>query len=124
MPYNYAFIIKEIKKLLLYLLFSLGNRTHWPWLSRIDYFENNRQNLSSHLEFAILTILENNQIFACYLSKWQAKITSSEWQEENKMLLFSISGIEDQGHSKVIFIADQSPCCNDNIRPKLFYNSI
>ena len=36
-----------------------------PWSSRMDYFENNRQNLSSHLE---LVILENSRYFACYLS--------------------------------------------------------
>ena len=34
-------------------------------LSRINYFENNRQNLSSHLE---LVILENSPLFVCYLS--------------------------------------------------------
>ena len=33
-----------------------------PRSSGIDYFENNRQNLSSHLE---LIILENSWFFAC-----------------------------------------------------------
>ena len=47
--------------------FSNGNFENdlMPWLSRIDYFENNKQNLSSHLE---LVISENSQFFACYLS--------------------------------------------------------
>ena len=37
----------------------------WPWSSKTDYFENTRQNLSSHLE---LVISENIWFFACYLS--------------------------------------------------------
>ena len=49
---------------------SNGNKRLWPWMSRIHYFENNRQNLSSHLE---LVILENRKVFVCYLSKLQAK---------------------------------------------------
>ena len=43
----------------------------WPWPSRIDYFENNRQNLSSHLEPFIL----KNSLFL--------EIPSSRWQKEN-----------------------------------------
>ena len=41
-----------------------------PWFFRIDYFENNRQILSSHLE---LVILENSWFFASYLSKYKQK---------------------------------------------------
>ena len=65
-----------------------------PWSSRISYFENNRQNLSSHQE---LVISENAKNFGCYMSKWQAKnwlfseITSSRYQEENNRLLFSVT---------------------------------
>ena len=59
----------------------------------IDYLENNKQNLSSHLE---LVIWENSQFFVCYLSKnkqkieYFPKITSSRWQEENNRNLFSV----------------------------------
>ena len=42
-----------------------------PWLSRIDYYENNKQIPSSHLE---LLISEKNWLFS--------GITSSRWQEE------------------------------------------
>ena len=65
-----------------------------PWSSRISYFENNRQNLSSHQE---LVISENAKNFGCNMSKWQAKnwlfseITSSRYQEENNRLLFSVT---------------------------------
>ena len=44
-----------------------------PWSSRIDYFKNNKQNLSSHLKLTILEnnrlLLENSQFFACYFDK-------------------------------------------------------
>ena len=59
---------------------------------------NNNQNISSHLE---LIMLENSGLFAFYLSKYQAlfsEITSSRWKEENNRLLFSVTGIDHQGH--------------------------
>ena len=41
-----------------------------PWLSRFDYFENNRQNCCSHLELVIseysVRYSENSWFFACY----------------------------------------------------------
>ena len=44
-----------------------------PWSSRIDYFKNNKQNLSSHLKLTILEnnrlLLENSQFSACYFDK-------------------------------------------------------
>ena len=67
-----------------------------PWLSRSDYLENNRQNLSSHLD---LDILENSWFFAWCLSKQYIKnqlfmeITSATWQAEKNRLLFSKTGI-------------------------------
>ena len=83
-----------------------------PWSSRIDYFENNRQNLCSHLHSLLfldnsllcqkivdflLVILTNNGLFSditgCYL-----KIASCRWIKENNRLLFSVTGIDDQGH--------------------------
>ena len=48
---------------------SLYHKIHYIEIRYIEvwvYFENNKQNLSSHLD---LVILENSQFFACYLSK-------------------------------------------------------
>ena len=39
-------------------------------------------------------IIANNQLFS-------EIVTSSRWQEENNRLLFSITGIDDQEHSKL-----------------------
>ena len=69
------------------LLLHIKYTLLWPWSSRIDYLENNRQNLSSHLE--LVSILENSPLFS--------EITSSRSQEENNRLLFSITGIDNQG---------------------------
>ena len=55
-----------------------------PWLSRINYFENKRQNLSSHLE---LVVSESSQSYAFYLSK-----QALDDQKKITRLLFSITG--------------------------------
>ena len=73
----------------------------------MDYFENNRQNIFSHLK---LVILENSQFLLIILTndKQTRKIVNlllviyrnsklhMTWQEENKRLLFSITGMDDQ----------------------------
>ena len=58
-------------------------RKLWPWSSRIDYFENNKQN---YLE---LFILENSSFFACYLPT---------------IFLFYITGTDDQGMNRYVFV--------------------
>ena len=73
------------------LLLHIKYTLLWPWSSRIDYLENNRQNLSSHLE--LVSISENSPLFS--------EITSSRWLQENNRLIFSITGIDDQGRSNV-----------------------
>ena len=76
---------------------TLSNTLFWSWLSRIDYFENNRQNLCSHPQLNFwLVIFANNWLFSditsCYL-----KISSCRWLKENNRLLFSTTGKDDQG---------------------------
>ena len=57
------------KNLLVYKLQS--DIRHRLWSSRIDYFENNRQNMSSHLE---LVISKNSQILLVILINNKQKI--------------------------------------------------
>ena len=75
-------------------LFRFKETNTWNRKISLLYFENNRQNLSSHLE---LVIFGNSQ-------NWLfLKITSSRWQEENNRLLFSVTDIDNQAHIKSIF---------------------
>ena len=81
--------------------FSGIQRHHYrPWSSRIDYFENNRQNFFPHLE--ILTS-ENSQKAK---NRLLSEITSSRWQEVDNRLLFSVTAIEDQDHSNIKAMID------------------
>ena len=61
-----------------------------PWSSRIDYFENNRQNLFSNLE---LVISENSQNFGLLFVDDKKKITGCYFPE---------TGIDDQGLMYVV----------------------
>ena len=67
-------ILKQLLTLRIGILsFNESNYTLWSWsLSRIDYFENNWQNLSvsNHLE---LGILENSQFFCSLFVKITSK---------------------------------------------------
>ena len=97
-----------------------------PWFFRIDYFENKRQNLSSHLE---LVILENSWFFKFVICQenWRnwlfSEITSSRWQDGNNRLQFSITCLDHQGHNflkltkKFILLFHISICwlCKKNI---------
>ena len=62
-----------------------------PWSSRIHYFENNKQNLSIHVELVILEIVNFCLLFVKIMREQNllfSEITSSSWQEENNRLIF------------------------------------
>ena len=63
-------------------------------------------------------MLEKNPFFACYFDKYLTiitssylKITSCRWLKENNRLLFSVTGIDNQGHSHIIgtWVPTQGP---------------
>ena len=74
---------------------TLSNTLFWSWLSRIDYFENNRQNLCSHPQLNFwLVIFANNWLFSditsCYLKisscRWLKKITGCYFPQQAKTI--------------------------------------
>ena len=49
----------------------------------------------------LLVILTNNWLFS-NITSFDLKITSCRWLKENNRLLFSVTGIDNQGHSHII----------------------